>query len=159
MANDVCVSSDFDVLAGRPVQTSTVRTVERAHNPTTGVGQRDIEFTVLGDVEHYIDPDMQIYVKGQLLGADGAELDIKDYTATVNNVTFSIRAMQHESKNTSITPSADNYNYRSYFETLLTYGSEVAESHLTNSYCYLDNGNVLTCDPTDTYTETTNGFH
>jgi hypothetical protein len=61
--------------------------------------------------------------------------------------------------NTSITPSADNYKYRSYFETILTYGSDAAESHLTNSYWYLDNGNVLTCDPTDTYTDETNkGF-
>jgi hypothetical protein len=52
--------------------------------------------------------------------------------------------------NTSITPSSENYNYRSYFETLLTYGSDAASSHLKNSYWYLDNGNVLTCDPTDT---------
>jgi intein-encoded DNA endonuclease-like protein len=98
MANVVCASSEFDVFADRPVQTSTVRTVEIVHNPNTGVDQRDIEFTLPGDEELCMDRDMQLYIKGQLLGADGAELHIKDYTAAVNNVTFSIRAMQHESK-------------------------------------------------------------
>jgi hypothetical protein len=86
----VCASCEFDVFADRPVQTSTVRTVERAHNPTTGVDQRDIEFTVPGDADHYIDSDMHIYIKGQLLGADGAELDMKDYTAAVNNMLHSL---------------------------------------------------------------------
>jgi hypothetical protein len=57
---------------------------------------------------------------------------------------------------TSVTHSSDIYNYCSYFETILSYGSDAAESHLTNSYWYLDNGNMLTCDPTDTYIETTN---
>jgi hypothetical protein len=64
MVNVVCASSEFDVFADRTVQTSTVRAVERAQNPTTGVDQRDIEFKVPGGVEDYIDPDMQIYVKG-----------------------------------------------------------------------------------------------
>jgi hypothetical protein len=119
MANVVCASSEFDVFADRPVQTSTVRTVESAHNRTAGVDQRDIEFTVPGDVEHYIDPDMQIYIKGQLLGADGAELDIKDYTAAVNMLHSLFEECNVSPNNTSITPSADNYNYRSYFETIL----------------------------------------
>jgi hypothetical protein len=100
------------------------------------------------------------YIKGQLLGADGAELDIKDYTAAVNNILHSLFEQCNMSlNNTSITPSSDNYNYRSYFETLLKYGIDAASSHLTNSYWYVDTSNMLTCDPTDTYTDTTNrGF-
>jgi hypothetical protein len=160
MANVVCASSDFDVFADRPVQTSTVRTVEICHKPTTGVDHHDIEFTVPGDEERYIDPDMQLYIKGQLLEANGAELDIKDYTAAVNNMLHSLFEQCNMSlNNISIIPSADNYKYRSYFESILTYGSDAAESHLTNAYWYLDNINVLTCDPTDTYNDTTNkGF-
>jgi hypothetical protein len=45
MANVLCASSEFDVFADRPVQSSTVRTVEIDHKPTTAIGQRDIEFT------------------------------------------------------------------------------------------------------------------
>jgi hypothetical protein len=36
------------------------------------------------------------------------------------------------------------------------YGSDAAISHLTNGYIYLDGGNMLTCDPTDNYTDETN---
>ena len=56
----------------------------------------------------------------------------------------------------TITPAAKLYRYRAYLETLLTYGSDAAASHLTNTYWYLDNGNMLPCDPTGTYTDETN---
>jgi hypothetical protein len=93
MANVVCASSEFDIFADRPVQTSTVRTVEIGHKPTTVIDQRDLEFTIPKDDERYLDPDMQLYIKGQLLGANGAELDIKDYTAGVNMlILYSINA-------------------------------------------------------------------
>jgi hypothetical protein len=70
MANVVCASSEFDVFADRPLQTSTVNTVEIGHSRTTGVDQRDIEFTVAGDHDHYVDPDMYIYIyiRGDWLG-------------------------------------------------------------------------------------------
>jgi hypothetical protein len=95
-----------------------------------------------------------------LLGAGVGELDFRDYTAAVNNMLHSVFEQCNMSlKGTSITTSSDNYNYRSYFETILTYGSDAAVSHLTNSYWYTDNGNMLTCDPTETYTDAINkGF-
>ena len=46
-----------------------------------------------------------------------------------------------------MTPAADYYNYRAYLETLLSYGSDATASHLTNSLWYLDNGDLLPCDP------------
>jgi hypothetical protein len=64
MANVVCARSEFDVFADRPVQKSTLNTVEIGHSPTTGVDQRNIEFTVAGDHDHYIDPDMHILLGG-----------------------------------------------------------------------------------------------
>jgi hypothetical protein len=62
MANVVCASSEFDVFADRPVQTSTVNTVDIGHKPTTAIDQRNIEFTIPVDDERYIDPNMQIYI-------------------------------------------------------------------------------------------------
>jgi hypothetical protein len=151
MANVVCASSEFHVFANRPVQTSTVRIVEIGHKLTTVIDQHDMACTIPGDAERYIDPSMQLYIMGQLLGADAAELDIKDYTAAVNNMLHSLFEQCNMNLNgTSLTPSSDNYEYRFYFETILTYGSDAAESRLTNAYWLLDNANVLTCDPTDT---------
>ena len=48
----------------------------------------------------------------------------------------------------------DNYTYvrslsiSSYLETLLTYGRDDSTSHLTNSFWYLDSGDLQACDPT-----------
>ena len=59
----------------------------------------------------------------------------------------------------TITPAADLYQYRAYLETLLTYSRDAAALHLTNTFRYLDNGDMLHCDPSATYTDATNkGF-
>jgi len=47
----------------------------------------------------------------------------------------------------SVTQSHDHYNYRAYLETLLTYGTRATSSHLSKSYCYLDNVDMQPCDP------------
>jgi hypothetical protein len=51
MANVVLASSEFDMFADRPVQTSPVPTTEIAHKPTTAIDQRDMEFTIPQDEE------------------------------------------------------------------------------------------------------------
>ena len=42
-----------------------------------------------------------------------------------------------------MTPSKDLYHYRSYLETLLTYGMGAAKTHLTTGFWYVHTGNVL----------------
>ena len=41
-----------------------------------------------------------------------------------------------------VTQSHEDYNYHAYFETLLTYGTDAASPGLSNSYWYLDNGDL-----------------
>ena len=41
-----------------------------------------------------------------------------------------------------VTQSHEHYNYRAYLETLLTYWTDASLSHLSNSYCYLDSGDM-----------------
>ena len=45
-----------------------------------------------------------------------------------------------------ITQSGDLYQYRLYLETILTYGSDAGASNLTNSFWYLDKGDMLRCN-------------
>jgi len=53
--------------------------------------------------------------------------------------------------------SIEHYNYRTYLETLLTYGTDAAATHLTNAYWYRDTSDMLPCDPTSaTMTAVTN---
>ena len=50
----------------------------------------------------------------------------------------------------NIAPASELNPYRSYLESLQTYGSDATNSHLTNTYWYLGKGDVLAGDPTST---------
>ena len=63
------------------------------------------------------------------------DVDLKDTTAVTNNLLHSLFSQCSVTLNgVPFTQSHDNYNYRVYLETLLTYGSDIVSSHLTNSY-------------------------
>jgi len=47
----------------------------------------------------------------------------------------------------TVTPAADYYNFRSFFETILTYASDAAVSHLTNGFWCLDDGTSFPAIP------------
>ena len=84
-------------------------------------------------------------------------MDATDYTAGTNSFLHSLFIQCTVAHNgINIIQSGDLYNFWSYLETVLTYGSDASLSHLTNSYWYKDTGNMLPCDPTKTYDETTN---
>jgi hypothetical protein len=59
-ANTVSVSSEFDIFADRPVQTSTLNTEEVAYKPIASIDQSDLEFVIHEDDNSYIDNNMQI---------------------------------------------------------------------------------------------------
>jgi hypothetical protein len=69
-ANAVSVSSELDIFATRPVQTSTLETTETAYKPIASIDQSDLEFLVPA-YDTYIDLNMQLYVRGKLVNADG----------------------------------------------------------------------------------------
>ena len=108
----------------------------------------------------YIDLNIRLYICGKLTEADGSKLDATDYSALTNNFLHSLFSQCSITLNgVKISSAAEVYHYRAYLETLRTYGSDDAASDLTNAYWYLDNGYMLPCDPTATFTDETNqGF-
>ena len=102
------------------------------------------------DQDTYIDLNIHLYIRGNLTKAEGADLDNKDHTAVTNNFLHSIFSQCITLNGVTITPATDVYQYRAYLETLLTYGSEAAASHLTNALWYADKGDMLPCSPTAT---------
>jgi len=48
------ISSEFDIFALKPVQTSVLGTIETAYKPIARVEQKDLEFLIPGDKENYI---------------------------------------------------------------------------------------------------------
>ena len=119
-----------------------------------------MEFGVPAENDTYIDTDFKIYIRGKLVSGDGKDLDNKDFTAVTNNFLHSLFSQCSITLNgVPITQASELYQYRSYLETLLTYGSDAATSHLTNAFWYLDDGDMLPCDLTAEKTATTNkGF-
>jgi len=90
---------------------------------------------------------MKLYIRGKLTKADGTALDNTDFTAVTNNILHSLLSLYNIALNClTITQAAEIYNYLSFFETILTYGSDDPTTNLTNAFWYLDNGDLLPCD-------------
>ena len=145
------LSSEFDIFAPKPVQASVIETTEVSYKPIASVDQSDLEFLIPSDSYTYIDLNIRLYVRGKLTKNDGTALDNNDFTAVTHNFLHSLFSQCSIALNdVTITQAAELCNYRSFFETILTYGSDAATSHLTNAFWYLDDGDLLPCDPTAT---------
>jgi hypothetical protein len=138
------LSSEFDIFASRPVQTSAAQSTEIIYKPIASVEQSDLEYLIAADHETYIDPNFKLLIKGQLVKEDGSALAAADHVCVSNNLLHSlIEQVTVILNGVNITTSSDLYPYRANVETLLTYGSDAAATHLTNAYWYLDNGNMI----------------
>jgi hypothetical protein len=96
-----------------------------------------------------------------LVKPDGTDLHNTDFTAGTNNFLHSLFCQCSISlNNTQITPASKLYNYRAYIDILLTYETDAAASHLTNSYWYANSASLLPCDPTaaDARAQSNTGF-
>ena len=122
-------SSEFDIFAHKPVQTSVQETVETIYRPVGSVDQSDVEFMIPADNDTYIDLNIRLSVRGKLTAQDGKDLDATDFMGVTNNLLHSLFSQCSIIMNgTFNTQSKDLYQYRAYFETLLTYGADAATS-------------------------------
>lgn len=78
-----------------------------------------------------------------MIKPEGTALNEKDFTAGTNNFLHCLCSISLN--DTKITQATELYNYRAYLDTLLTYVTDAAASHLTNAYWYVDSGD-LPCD-------------
>jgi len=142
------VSSEFDIFAHRPMQKSVLGTMEAAYKPMAPVDQNDLEFLISADNDTYIDLDMKHYTQGKLLSGSGKDVDFPDHTGVTNNFLHTLFSQSNVTlKGANITQASERYPYRSYLETLMTYDSDVAATHPSNAYCYLDTGDMQPVDP------------
>jgi hypothetical protein len=67
--------------------------------------------------------------------SSGKDVDLTDTTAVANNLLHSLFSQCTVTLNgVPVTQSQEHYNYRAYLESLFTYGTDAASSHLSNSY-------------------------
>jgi hypothetical protein len=90
-AETASVSTEFDIFASKPVQTSVLETVEVAYKPIASVDQTDLEFLIPADNDTYIDLNFKLLIRGKLVNKkDGSDLENTDFTGVTNNFLHSL---------------------------------------------------------------------
>jgi hypothetical protein len=89
--------------------------------------------------------------RGKFVAHDGSALDHSDSTTVVNNLLNSLLTQCSVTLNgVSVFASKDFYNYRAYLETLIMYGHDASQTHLTSAFWSPDNEEFLAHNaPTD----------
>ena len=96
-------------------------TIATIYRPIASVNQSYLEFFIPAERDSYIGLNIKLDFRGKLTTADGKDLESTDFNATANNLLHSLLTQCSITLNgTTITPTSDLYQYRSYLETLLT---------------------------------------
>jgi len=142
----VSLSSEFDIFAPTPIQTPVLETTEVTYKP---IASADLDFLNPTYNDTYVDLNIKIHIRGKLIKADGKNLDNTHFTTVTHNFLHSLISQCSVALNgVTITQATELYNSRSYLETILAYGSDGATTLLRNAFWYLDDGDLLPCEPT-----------
>ena len=105
-------------------------------------------FFIPADNDTYIDLDIKVYDRVKLVSTSGKDVDFADHTFVTNNFFHSLFRQCNVTPNgDNITQASEHGYYRSFLETLITYGTDVAATHLSNAYWYIDRGDMRPVDP------------
>lgn len=148
-----CVNSELNLFELPMTQTGVISGEWVEFSPISSISNNSsMTFLVSGNSETYIDISktlLQLQVeirkldgslpKAAVLAVDGSVITPADVIAPTNLFLHSIFPEVHLYMNEkSVTPSAQNYPYKSMIQTLLTYGDPAKESYLTSSLYYRD---------------------
>ena len=141
-----CNKSELDLFTVPPTQTAIESSQWVEHRPLSSLSAgAPIQFVVMGSGEEYLDLSetyLQVTLKitkptGETLESGANEPDYG--VGPVNNWLHSLFSQIDVSLNERlVTSSTNTYAYRAYLETLLSYGSDAKESHLTAGMWYKD---------------------
>jgi len=133
-------------------------TTEVAYKPIATFDKNHLEFLIPADNNTYIDLDIKQYIRGKLMSGSVKDVDFSDVT---NYFLHSISCQCNVTLNGVInTQTSEHYLYRSYLETLMTYGSDAAGTHVSNASWYLDTGDMHPVDTSaENVTPMNNRFH
>jgi len=92
MSKDVLqfVSSEFDVFTRKAIQHAVQATDVVIYKAIAPIEQSDLQFLIPKDFDTYVDPDIELYIRGKLIKADGTALDETDHTAGTNDFLHSL---------------------------------------------------------------------
>jgi len=148
-----CTKSELDLFAVPPTQTSIESGNYVEYNPIATISQgTPIEFSITGAGQDYLDlASTQLYVKAQIIKANNDPIDNNDNVGPTNLFLHSLFSEVDITLNDTLVTSSNNtYAYRSYLETLLSYGEGAKTSQLTSALFYKDvAGHLENANPND----------
>ena len=145
-----CAKSELDIFSVPGTQTSIESGGWAEYNPISSLSDSvPIEFAISGSGNDYMDlANSHIFVRAKITQADGTNIDNTHHVAPVNLLLHSLFSEVDLKINDTLVSSTNNtYAYRSYIETLLTYGYGAKKSQLGASMYikdvagFMDNNN------------------
>jgi hypothetical protein len=105
--------SEFDVFAGRPVQSAVLWSRVIHNSPVTPVDQSDLGIVISGDAETCLDLDIHMSVRVKFVALEGSALDTADRNSVVKYLLFLLFNQCSVSLNMVLFSTyKDTYNYR-----------------------------------------------
>lgn len=136
-----CALSQLELFSMPPTQTSIENSTVVEYNPISAIVHGlPIEFVVTGSGQEYIDiANTQLYVRAKITRANGADIVDGDIVGPINLPIHSLFCeVDLKLNDTTVSSNNNTYAYRSYIETLLTYGPDAKTSQLTAALYYKD---------------------
>lgn len=136
-----CASSQLDLFAVPPTQTAIDSCSYADAHPVSSINDNTpIEFCVSGSGLEYLDVSSTLlYVKAKIVNADGTNLADDAQVGPINLLHHSLFSQVDVKLNESLISSTNNtYAYRSYIETLLSYGKGAKDSQLGSALYFKD---------------------
>ena len=136
-----CFSAELDLHSIPPTQTSIETGYFEEAGPVASLtDQGPIEFNIVGSKDEYLDLyNTYLYFACRIVNADGTDLANDAEVAPANLFLHSLFSQVDVSLGgTLVSESNNNYAYRAYIETLLSYGPAAKTSQLTAALWYKD---------------------
>uniref|UniRef100_A0A336KME8 CSON012962 protein n=1 Tax=Culicoides sonorensis TaxID=179676 RepID=A0A336KME8_CULSO len=143
-----CMLSKLDLFSSPPIQSSILRTEKVNYNPITSLeNSGSIEYHIPGTFDTYRDlSSMQLTLTVKIVDNTDPPLQqlFPETVYPVNNIFHSLfRQCTVFLNNTLVSNDDMNYHYKCFFETVLNYGRDAAETHLQNVGWFLDEGSNI----------------
>ena len=131
-----CLKSELDLCSVPPTQTNVGNGNWIEYHILTSMGDDSpVEFEINGNGEDYIDlANTMLYVRAKTSRMNNTNIADDAAVGPVNLFLHSMFSQVDISLNgTQVTISTNTYPYRAMIETLLSYGADAKQSHLTSA--------------------------
>ena len=135
------VDSGLDLFSVPPTQTAVEEGAFVEFHPLATLSPgAPIEFYISGATTEYLDlHNAHLHIRAKVTKTDGTDLDVNTPVAPINYWLHALFSQVDLSLNdTLVSPSENTYPYRAFLETVLNYGKDAKEGHLTSALFYGD---------------------